>query len=364
MNNSELFTILCDCLAFTDDNDRLHSILSAPDFPWEAFIESASKRLVTPALHNALGSKGLLSEIPSDVTDYLEAAQYLNRERNQELLGDLQRIAEELNSQGITPVALKGGASLAENLYPDPGMRVLSDLDILIPRERLESCIEILQNLDFQIQPGFRDELSDYCHHYYPLAKTDGVTVIELHLEMIYEGCQEMLPLTLLKGNTRTITWQNSQIAVLSPTLRLLHNILHTHIADKNFYFSLVNLRQLYEFGMIVQNAGADLDWSLIFNRFRNGTSLQVLEHYMLLGNALLNIPIPLEVQNQAVCDKALKNLLWRIEHPGYLAIHKTSVVFRENLVNALREPGKFRRLFNPEWISFRLKKLGEIWSR
>ncbi|MES9871895.1 MAG: nucleotidyltransferase family protein [Candidatus Sedimenticola sp. 6PFRAG7] len=364
MKNSELFTVLCDCLAFSDENERLRSLLTATDFPWEGLIESASQQLVTPALHNALGEKGVLESIPRDVTDYLEATLILNRTRNEELQKDLLKISGQFNIHGITPVALKGAASLVEGIYPDNGMRVLSDLDIVIPRQRLDECAEILHGLGFQTQTDFEDEFTGICHHYYPLVKKDGITVVELHLEVVHDGYQEMLPLQLLEENSQTVNWQGTRITTLSPTLRVLHNILHTHLADSNFRFKQVSLRQLYELGMIVRKGRTAIDWDWIFSRFQSNSSLPALENYLLLGNSLLNIELPANINTQDTPAKARNRLLWQIDHPGVTGLQRTLSHVGENLLNAIRTPAKLKRLLNPQWFAYKLKKLGSFWTK
>ncbi|MES9963267.1 MAG: nucleotidyltransferase family protein [Candidatus Sedimenticola sp. 20ELBAFRAG] len=364
MKNSELFTILCDCLAFSDENDRLSSTLSMTDFPWEGFIESASQHLVTPALHNTLKEKGVLESIPRDVADYLEATLILNRTRNEELQCDLLKIGEQFNIHGITPVALKGAASLVEELYPDNGMRVLSDLDIVIPKQRLDECVKILHGLGFQTQTDFEDEFTGICHHYYPLVKKDGITVVELHLEVVHDGYQEMLPLQLLEENCQVIDWQGARIATLSPTLRVLHNILHTHLADSNFRFKQVSLRQLYELGMIVRKESTAIDWDWILSQFETNDSLPALENYLLLGSSLLNMDLPGNINTRITQTKARDRLLWQIDHPGVSGIRRTLSHVGENLLNALRTPAKLKRLLNPQWFAYKLKKLGSFWTK
>ena len=97
---------------------------------WELIIEVASFHYVTPALGSCLGADG---DVQPDVRDYFEFAAALNSQCNEKVLSGLARIAALLNAIDIEPLLLKGAAHLVQGTYPEPSMRILGDVDILIP---------------------------------------------------------------------------------------------------------------------------------------------------------------------------------------------------------------------------------------
>ena len=56
----------------------------------------------------------------------------------------LDEVKDALNAIGIEPVLLKGAAHLVGGVYPAPSLRVVGDLDVLVPEERVKTAAETL----------------------------------------------------------------------------------------------------------------------------------------------------------------------------------------------------------------------------
>ena len=126
--------------------DEHRSLDSPPQAPWPLLIELGSGHAVIPSVAWCLKGK---TYIPHDVGAYFESILTLNRIRNERMLEGLERIAAALNAIDIEPVLLKGAAHLVERLYPEPGLRVLGDLDLLIPEGRATSAVAALRDVGF-----------------------------------------------------------------------------------------------------------------------------------------------------------------------------------------------------------------------
>ena len=74
-------------------------------------------------------------------------AHALNTERNAELLAQLTRVVTRLNAAGIEPVVLKGSAHLATGLWPTPGSRLVSDIDLLVDKGAIGTAFSALEEL-------------------------------------------------------------------------------------------------------------------------------------------------------------------------------------------------------------------------
>ena len=92
--------------------------------------------------------KGMTEELPEELHTYLDDLHQLNRERNAQLQAQLLEAVQQLNSIDITPVLLKGAMHLVTDMYGDSGARIMSDVDLLVPREDTERCMAALQELD------------------------------------------------------------------------------------------------------------------------------------------------------------------------------------------------------------------------
>src|SRR5262245_1924039 len=159
MTRWEVFQLLAECLrpAVSSTRPRIPSV----SIPWELVVEASSDHLVSPALGWCLRND---DRVPAEVFTCFETLLELNRRRNSVVLDGLEQALTSLNSAGITPMLLKGTATLADDLYPDSGMRVLGDIDLLIPKPSLREGVDALQQAGFTGGTG-RSQFDLEHHH-------------------------------------------------------------------------------------------------------------------------------------------------------------------------------------------------------
>src|SRR5512133_3331157 len=196
MNNPELrtdpFEFLCAILSpFTPDVEirELQRIAATGEVDWPAVAERANRADLAPALCVALEAKGLMSVAPELFQEYLRELHRFNLDRNQALLQQLRVVVRLLNDIGVTPLLLKGAAALATDLYPDPGMRFMADLDLLVPEELLGRSVAAVRRSGYEVPesyPGLVD--SKGSKHYAPLARSGAAATIELHRRLLTKG--------------------------------------------------------------------------------------------------------------------------------------------------------------------------------
>ena len=136
--------------AFTDVCGVLRARLLGGEPPpqrynrnWKLLIEMSSFHFVTPSLAGCLQDE----TVPRDVREYMDALLALNGRRNAVQLEALLRIVAALNAIDIEPVLLKGCARLVQGDYPQPNMRFLGDLDVLVPTHRTKDAYAALLSL-------------------------------------------------------------------------------------------------------------------------------------------------------------------------------------------------------------------------
>ena len=117
-----------------------------PQVSWELLIECSSRHNVTPALSWCLKDKAVL---PADVRSYFDAILSLNKTRNECIVDGLARVVTALNAIDIEPVLLKGVSHLVEGLYPALGLRVVGDVDLLVPDGRAKDAVAALHGVGF-----------------------------------------------------------------------------------------------------------------------------------------------------------------------------------------------------------------------
>ncbi len=145
-------------------------------FDWAAFVHLADAKLVAPFVLFQLRRHELLDLVPSAARERLRDHYETVASRNAILLHDLHAAGAALDKAGIEWVPLKGAALLHRGIYPDRGLRVLSDLDLLVRPVDAQRAWDLLRGHDYR---KMVDNEPD-ARHLPPLVNGRG-TVIELH---------------------------------------------------------------------------------------------------------------------------------------------------------------------------------------
>ena len=146
--------LLCLCLSVDEqNNDDLLRRLTAPEMNWPQLLHTAGNHLVTPTLAYALQRRQILDQLDPEVRDYLEGIQSLNLIRNETLRSELLSIARELNNIAITPVLIKGAIALLPEHYPGATHRIMGDLDVVVPDERMNEAQVLLSDMGYREEP-------------------------------------------------------------------------------------------------------------------------------------------------------------------------------------------------------------------
>ena len=155
--------------------------LSAAD--WQALDQMAWQHRLQPLLH---ARRGLGSDrparAPKSILDRWSAAYRTAGIRALKARAELAETTARLESAGFAPIALKG-AWLAWHAYPNPALRPLRDLDLLLTPETVIPAFEHLvaqgyappENMEFALEDAVRLD-----KHMPPLTSPRGIT-IELH---------------------------------------------------------------------------------------------------------------------------------------------------------------------------------------
>ena len=176
----------------------------------------------------------------------------------------LQRILTEMEKAEI-PVILLKGAHLAEFVYKNIGLRPMSDLDLMVPRECLMQSLELAQKLGYQLSQPFNLEVELLLEHHLPALIVSQNVSLEIHWNLV----DAKLPMTVDEGGL----WQRAQPVqvgkskawVLSSEDLLLHLCLHAAYQDT---FNC-HLRALVDINQVI-SVNKALDWEQVRMRAFN----------------------------------------------------------------------------------------------
>lgn len=120
---------------------------------WTTFGALVTRHRLEPYLHRLCERNGMSPLLPATVRDAFAERHRMTLYGNIALLTSVRPILLALNHAGVTPIVLKGSA-LLERIYPDIGSRALTDVDILVPKNRFEEATRTVREHGFRYDPG------------------------------------------------------------------------------------------------------------------------------------------------------------------------------------------------------------------
>jgi hypothetical protein len=269
---------------------------AAREISWQLLIEIASFHYVTPALARCFENE---PRVPDDVCEYFAAAAALNAERNEKMLAGLARVAGLLNAVAIEPMLLKGAALLAERIYPDPSMRLLGDIDILIPADRTGEALAALNAGGFTMKPAGVVPPPAH-HHLQMLHDPDTGMGIELHTDVISSSADAVIATAWFCEHARPSLFCGQRILLPEASRNAGHIIFHSQIFHGRHDANQVQLRHLLDLALLRARRENAIDWDMLDHRFTAAGIRHVLASYLGFAETLFGQTPPKALQAPA----------------------------------------------------------------
>ena len=177
--------IFSERLQGCDASPELRELTRSQWLDWERVIACASAQMVLPALGAALRDLDLIGLLDEELGAFLQTVHTANLERNGELRDELAAAVGALNREDIQPTLLKGAIRLLDGLYPDPGWRMLRDLDLLVPGPSWKEALDALQRAGYALNRAADSAAV--------LRRPGGLVAIDLHKEIFSTSRQQRL---------------------------------------------------------------------------------------------------------------------------------------------------------------------------
>jgi hypothetical protein len=280
----EAFTTVCSYLRA----GLLGGEHTQAEVTWELIIEVASFHYATPTLAACLDPD---IDVPGDVRHYFESALALNKKRNEQILSTLARVAGLLNAIDIEPVLLKGAALLVEGIYPQPSMRILGDIDILIPKTRSAEACAALKAVGYDTKWS---AVSPPTHHHLPmLLDPETGTGVELHTDVISRSADAVIATDWFCEMVRPVLFRGQRMLLPEPTRNVGHIIFHSEIFHDLYTLNKVQLRHVVDLVLLRVRHEKAINWDELDRRFSAADAGEVLATYLHLASELLGQPAP-----------------------------------------------------------------------
>jgi len=287
-SNVQHLMLLCRCLKRGMDRaekSQLRDELTSADDGLTGLISLASEQYLTPALYCALIEIDLLVCLPGELQTYLAGVYKLNLERNEDLKKQALETAATLNGIDIEPVLLKGGVHLFHPAFDDLGSRMMVDIDMMVPKAKLEHCIEVLKT------DGYVPEGIEWTYHFPAMERPGDRATLELHAEAAEQ--RSVLPADEALSDAVPIdAGSGVRLKSLSPTHQVWHNIFHAQVQDRNYVLGTLPVRQIYDFAALNERLNGSIDWQALSERMRAHGLHKVLAAHLYQADKLFGVSI------------------------------------------------------------------------
>ncbi len=199
-----------------------------------------------------------------------------------------RQVNRAFNEAGIAAVWLKGIA-LAVTVFPQPALRPMADLDVLVPYAERETALKIAESLGFVfdeppnfVEAALQDTKQDY--HYRLMS---GDIYLEIHYRLINEG---EIPHTFDKEAWffSQVDTSDENLPILKPDAFLLHLCAHVVIHHGE---ETATLSQFHDIHRVLTNT--TIDWAFLIEWAAKLHWSYIVEYALTITEALFQTPIP-----------------------------------------------------------------------
>ena len=296
--------------------------LMALDPPgWERMLSCARRNAVLAYLAQRAASAGVIDAIPDVPRAALVSARTAAARLAQLARWELDRVRRALQPVSIPLIALKGVAYIVRGL-PHAATRLLSDIDVMVPRHRIEEAEQALlaagwegTKLDAYDQSYYRR----WSHEIPPLLYPGRLLGVDVH----HTICP---PVSRLRPDPQAF-WASSEatpepmVRLLSPVDSVLHASVHLFF-DSDFDGRFRDLIDLHE--LVTLFGGDDAFWPGLVERARVQGLGRPLYYAFETLTRVLRTSIPNDVRREArqfkptlAVDRWMRHALRRVLTPA-----------------------------------------------
>jgi hypothetical protein len=224
---------------------------------WQILAQMAEAEGVASLLHWKLDPvrNETIFPIPANVRDFFRRSYEQSAMRNAVLLQELEGILATFGKAELPTIVLKG-AALAQTLYPDPGLRPMGDLDLLVRAEALTRAIQLLQTR------GYTDERVSDCTCL--RGGPEGQVEVAMHGSLVPDGQGRSPDLDWLWGQTLLFPTQKAGrfAQYLQPEAQFVYQCGHLMIQTERSRRRLIWFYDLY---LLYRQHLQATDWAALF---------------------------------------------------------------------------------------------------
>jgi hypothetical protein len=257
---------------------------------WDRVVRvgRASRLLAMLALRCA--ERGVLADIPPPVRSHFDSEAAVARYRKQMALRNLHQIASVLEPIAGPVVLLKGAAYIVQGLRIADG-RTVSDVDLLVPRERLAAVEARLVGAGWatvDVDPYDERYYREWSHEVPPMRLPGHALELDLHYAILPPIARVTADPAPLFAASRPV--EGSMFRVLCPEDQVVHACVHTFV-DSDLADRLRDIVDLD--GLLREFAGAPGFWDRLCRRAAEMGLGRGFWYGLRYASRLVSTPVP-----------------------------------------------------------------------
>lgn len=233
---------------------EIRKVLQSGSVNWERLVWISSSYLVLPALFVQLRDSKLLNELPVDLVDHLDQLHKTNTVRNRAIMTQVEDITDILHSNSIKPIFIKGIAHQLDELYRDPGERMIGDIDFLVAENEVFPTVELLKELAYSNSDLFYPDMLNTQRHFPRLINPDLLGGVEVHWQSVSKPYSKKFSFELI-GKFKKSSVVNPNAYVQSYNHQIIQSMMNLPMHNKILHFGSIDVKHLYDLFLLSQRA-------------------------------------------------------------------------------------------------------------
>lgn len=278
------------------------------------------------------------AELDAKLRAYVQLTLVYSRDKAARRRRAIVDLAKAMNGVGVAPLPLKGSAAQLGGIYPDPGYRLMADIDLLVPEERYRECETAAESIGFGlVQPvGHQHANQQY--------DRERSLLLELHRRVTRWHGRSNLPAAELLRDAREIEIEGARMLLPDWTTHAVLVIVHAFVWDECCHKAHVPLKAMLDLAALRRSG--QVRWAEAGRRLADMGEHRALAHVETLFQHLFGQPLT----GVAIASwRRRRILLWyRMGADIPFASRFTLAVaaLRRRAAFAGKEPARLRKLF------------------
>jgi len=303
---------------------------------------------IGPLVYFRLRELGCLDQIEPEARKALKSSYFMAVAASLIRQNSLKKILRAFDQAAI-PVVLLKGIHLANTVYPDPALRPMNDLDLLVPFDRLEQAAERIKSLGYRPERQYWADFETTVNQHLPPFWSEKDQMVELHWTIRPPQLNRPVDLAAIWERAQEFDLEGLAARGLSTEDLLLHLTAHSAIQ----HHLRGGLQSLYDIATIVNRRTAQIDWTRLGELARTHKLQKALYLLLRLCRDLFGAPVPkaflVEIQPpdfDTEWMQASRDLIFLSQ-----ANHSQLSINYADLMNANGLPGKLYELLKQVFI-------------